>query len=107
MHYKRNTQPLKTNSDNILDVFRRSQRLLILAVVGTFCYAFVKQSKSHLTVPSFHFQTCKARIREIKKKQPKTSCYPILEFIDESGLSETTRFEGLHGQGDGEILVFF
>ena len=31
----------------------------------------------------------------------------ILEFIDESGLSETTRFEGLHGQGDGEILVFF
>ena len=31
----------------------------------------------------------------------------ILEFIDESGLSETTRFEGLHGQEDGEILVFF
>lgn len=55
MHYKRNTQPLKTNSDSILDIFRRSQRLLILAVVGTFCYAFVKQSKSHLTLPSFHF----------------------------------------------------
>jgi len=31
----------------------------------------------------------------------------ILEFIDGSGVSETTTFEGPNGQGDGEILVFF
>ena len=55
MHYKRNTQPLKTNSDSILDVFRRSQRLLILAVVGTFCYAFVtaEQITSHCSIIPF------------------------------------------------------
>ena len=69
------------------------------------CFCKAEQITSHCSiVPFLYLQSKDQRNQE---ETAEDIMLFILEFIDESGLSETTRFQGLHGQGDGEILVFF
>ena len=69
------------------------------------CFCKAEQITSHCSI--FPFLYLLSKDQRNQEETAEDIMLTILEFIDESGLSETTRFQGLHGQEDGKILVFF